>query len=188
MSLKYLSRLLFATLIVAGIGQLARPVNVDAGFGNFKIFDQTGCNCCPDCGCCSLEAELVDVEKKCYETECKVICIPRVVFPWQKKKSCGACDSCDGRGCNACVHNGAKTRQIQVLKSKKYKCPKCQYTWTPDNKTCCTGCDAGCDSCCDAECDAAGLAPYAVGPMTYREMPVPTTEPVEIQTQELPAK
>ena len=101
--------------------------------------------CCPQCdhACttCHLEAEMVDVDKKCFEVETKLICIPRVVFPWQKKRSsCHSCDACDGHGCSACLHRGAKTRKIKVLKTKKYKCPECQYTWTPEEQT---------SSCCD---------------------------------------
>ena len=80
-----------------------------------KFFDQTGCSqCCPECNhCCRLDAEMGEEEKKCFEVEKEVVCIPRVVFPWQtgkgccclfpwsKKSSCDTCTSCDGTGCNA---------------------------------------------------------------------------------------
>ncbi|MDB4476623.1 hypothetical protein N9250_01595 [bacterium] len=102
------------------------------------------CTKCPSCDC-SLEAKMVDVEKSCFEVETKTICIPRVVFPWQKKKASGSCDSCDGRGCNSCVNNGAEMRCIRVLKKKKYTCPECKYSWTPNTSGCCAGaCDEGC--------------------------------------------
>ena len=96
------------------------------------------CDKCPSCDC-SLEAEMVNVEKSCFEVERKTICIPRVVFPWQHKKSRGSCDSCDGRGCTSCVNNGAKTRCISVLKKKKYTCAECKYTWTANTGSCCDG-------------------------------------------------
>ncbi len=116
--------------------------------------DQTGCSaCCPECNhCCRLEAEMVDEDIPCFDVESKLICIPRVVFPWQKKK-CLSCDSCDGRGCTNCVHNGARVRRICVLKTDKIKCPKCKYTWTPERT--CNGCDGGCDGCCDGGCDTS---------------------------------
>ena len=66
-----------------------------------KLLDQTGCACCPVCDhVCKLEAEKVEVEKTCYNVEAKVICIPRVVFPWQKarKSACAACDCANRSG------------------------------------------------------------------------------------------
>ena len=137
----------FAVLILLVGGITAVPSQ--AGLRDHCIGDQTGCcKRCPSCNhCCNLDAEEVDEEKTCFEVESKEICIPRVVFPWQKK-SCRSCDSCSGLGCNACVHNGAKVRRICVLKTKKYNCPKCKYTWTPEEN----GCDVG---CCDAACDDA---------------------------------
>ncbi|WP_143544127.1 hypothetical protein [Rhodopirellula sp. MGV] len=115
-----------------------------------KLFSQTGASChCPVCDhCCELKAEQVDVEKTCFKVESKLICIPRVVFPWQKSKqaACAACDSCDGQGCTNCVHNGARVRKVCVLKTEKYTCPACEYSWTPVKKDVCCGdgCDGGC--------------------------------------------
>lgn len=111
----------------------------------FGVLDQTGCSiCCPECKhTCNLKAEQVEETKKGFDVESKVICIPRVVFPWQKakKSQCASCDSCDGRGCTACIHNGARTRKICVLKNESYKCPKCEYTWSAEPKGCSTmGC------------------------------------------------
>lgn len=145
--------------------------------------------CCPQCACksscCTLEAEMVDVEKKCFEVECKTICIPKVVFPWQKKKH--GCHSCDGRGCTNCVHNGAKIRKIKVLKSKKYTCPECEYTWTPKEGASCCGkgsgcgcgsCDSGCSAGCDAGCDVG---------MIYQDVPAPATyQPTEAMQYDSP--
>ncbi|TWU36654.1 hypothetical protein Q31b_49360 [Novipirellula aureliae] len=149
---------------------IASMASVQAGFGH-HVTQQ----CCPNCNHnCKLEAKQVEVEKKCYEVECETICVPRVVFPWQtgdcrwfpwsKKKSqvnpCDACDACDGGGCKVCtncVHNGAEVRTIKVLKSKSYKCPECEYSWSVDDGPGC-GCGAsGCcgnAGCCDASCDS----------------------------------
>ncbi|KAA1259721.1 hypothetical protein LF1_22580 [Rubripirellula obstinata] len=143
--------------------------------------------CCPkcshECQTCKLEAELVDVEKKCFEVETKTICIPRVVFPWQKKQS--SCHSCKGRGCTNCVHNGAKIRTVKVLKSKKYKCPECEYTWTPEEGSACCSSNGGCgdrcgnncgcgktdcdSGCCDSGCDS-GMLFMAPQPMVSEPM------------------
>ncbi len=80
------------------------------------------CNC-PNCDyVCKFNAETVDEDKECFDVESKVICIPRVVFPWQKK-------------CNPCANNGAWTRTICVLKTEKYKCPKCEYTWSAEKRS-----------------------------------------------------
>ena len=83
------------------------------------------CNTCPRCNaCCELKAEKVDLEKKCWTVERQQICIPRVVFPWQK--SCG----------NPCANNGAYVKTIKVLKSHTYTCPACEYSWTPVSHGC----------------------------------------------------
>ncbi|MEM1070690.1 MAG: hypothetical protein AAGI63_17430, partial [Planctomycetota bacterium] len=75
-------------------------------------------------------------ERTCYEIKSKVICIPRVVFPWQKAKmkKCASCDSCDGQGCTTCIHNGARLRRVCVDTPKKYTCPTCKYTWEAKKK------------------------------------------------------
>ena len=140
-----------ATLLMALATQLVSPQPAIAG----KFLDQTGCSqCCPECKhACKLDVEEIEVEKKCFEVESEVICIPRVVFPWQRKSVRRACDSCDGRGCNTCCHKGAKTRKVKILSSRKYKCPKCEYTWSAEKKPCgpCGGggCSTGCSTGCD---------------------------------------
>lgn len=135
-----------ASVILATLLGLMTTSSVSAGPG--KLLDQTGHSCCPVCDHkCNLDVEEIEVDKTCFEVESKVICIPRVVFPWQKAKktACASCDSCDGRGCTSCVHNGARVRKICVAKAKKYKCPACKYTWTAEKKESCGGgCDLGC--------------------------------------------
>ncbi len=99
--------------------------NANAGPG-LNCLDQTGCcNRCPACDhYCDFSVDVVDEKKECFEVESKVICIPRVVFPWQ-------------RNCNTVCNNGARTRRVCVLKTKEYKCPKCEYTWEAKKKPCC---------------------------------------------------
>ena len=85
-----------------------------------------GCHTCPNCHavCCRLKVENDEVDEHCWNVECKYICVPRVVFPWQK--------SC----CDPCVNNGACVKKIKVLKKEKYTCPTCKYSWTPVRKCC----------------------------------------------------
>lgn len=92
--------------------------------------------CCPEC---QLKVDQVDIDKHCWKVECKKICVPRFVFPWQK--------SC----CDPCANNGACTKEVLVLKKHKYKCKGCEYSWTPTDPTC--DCDKG---CCTSGCASAG--------------------------------
>jgi hypothetical protein len=87
-------------------------------------------NCCHEC---VFSANKEKVTKSCYDVVCKDICIPRIVFPWQK-----GCCSCakggkDGDGKDGCcaIHNGAKTKSVRVLKKYEYECARCKYKWTP---------------------------------------------------------
>ena len=156
MSLKTFSRAILAVLVVVSAGQLFSSTDATAGLWGTRLLDQTGCcRRCPACDhVCNLDAEQTEEEKTCFDVETKVICIPRVVFPWQKKKSCSSCDACDGQGCRSCVHNGAKTRKVCVLKTFKYMCPKCKYTWSAEKKPCAAPCERGCDPYCAADrCD-----------------------------------
>lgn len=177
-----IARALFASVLIATFA-----IHVDTANAEFNIL--SFCDKCPSCDC-SLETEVVDVEKSCFEVETKTICIPRVVFPWQKKKACGSCDSCDGRGCSTCFNNGAKTRCIRVLKKKKYICPECKYTWTPKTAACC---DRGCDEDCDGDCDKVDNKEVALPP-TWNPGRVPLVsrvqnsstsglQPVQVETQ-----
>jgi hypothetical protein len=163
-----------ATLFAAGT--IATPVQ--AGCGIACKSDQ----CCPKCNhVCKLTAEKVDVEKKCYEVETDYICIPRVVFPWQRpqKSACNSCTSCDGKGCkscSACPNNGARIRKIKKLTSKKYKCPECEYTWEAEKKGGCGSCGGGSCSngCCSSgNCDTGCDTGCACGSADYSEAPTP---------------
>ncbi len=108
---------------------------------------------CPSCGnCCTLKAERVKEDKACYEVECVEICIPRVVFPWQKwhaaRNRHADCDACVD-GCSACatVNNGARVKTVKRLKKRTDKCPACKYTWTPASNS-----DCGDGRCCGDNC------------------------------------
>ena len=157
MSSKFLTKLVVASGLMMIAAFMLQSNNASAVFGH-KLLDQTGCHCCACPSCkhiCTFESEVVDAERECFETEEKVICIPRVVFPWQKKSQSSCCD-CSDQPCS-CTHNGAKTRKICVLKTKKYECPECEYTWTAKEKECGSGCASSCcsgDVCSAAPCDA----------------------------------
>ncbi len=140
MSLKTVSRVLLAALLVFAVGQMMNSTSVTAGLFGTRVLDQTGCcRCCPVCDhVCKFDAEMVDEDIPCFDVESKVICIPRVVFPWQKK-SCNSCSSCDGKGCSSCINNGANSPhlrvengqvhlpQMQVLLERR-KDPLCRFT------------------------------------------------------------
>ena len=142
-----------------------------------------GCNstsvCCPKCKhSCVLKAEKVDVEKSCFEVESKTICIPRVVFPWQMPKKKSGCGSCDGHGCSTCVNNGASARTVKILKTKKYKCPECKYSWSAEKSSCCGGsCSSGCSGCSSCSSCDTGYMGTSYSSQNYSEAPY--AEPVQ---------
>lgn len=81
-----------------------------------------GCNSCrkkvpspqSDCQYCELDVKKGEVEKTCFKTEQKEVCIPAVRLPWKK----------------CCPPKRSKVRTVNVLKKHKYKCPKCEYKWS----------------------------------------------------------
>ncbi len=158
---------------------------------------------CPNChACCTLKVESGKEEKSCWEIECEEICIPCVVFPWQKWKAdrngghaSGCPAGCDGghgtcacgscaKGKCSCVNNGARVKVVKKLKKKTYECPKCKYEWSPS--CCCNGngcTDPGCcgvAGCCDsAGCDDSAPAQPAAPAPTAADagsLPVPDFE------------
>ena len=161
---------LLAVAIIATTAMSFHPVQAACG---------TGSACCPKCKTsCSLKAEKVDVEKSCFEVESKTICIPRVVFPWQMPKKKSNCSSCDGYGCSTCVNNGATARTVRILKTKKYKCPECKYTWSAKEPCCSGGCASG--GCASSQRGCASmLGGYAAttvdqeSPKNFVEAPQP---------------
>ena len=208
MSFKHHFKLLAAVAIMS-IGALSMQANNASAIFGKKCVDQTGCPCftCPSCRHkCNLESELVETEKICFEIEEKVICIPRVVFPWQKNKQ--SCCGCTEQPCSNCTHNGAKTRKICVLKPKKYTCPECEYTWSPQEKNCIPACgcsSGGCASssdcpssgCTGIPCDSAQLnltqvdSQYEVGGATQEyswnaDEPIITEMPDQLSTNHAP--
>ena len=107
--------LTIATITASGTFQAS------VGFGQHHG-DSHGCRQCPNCDyVCKLTVEKVDEEKTGFDVESKVVCIPRVVFPWQKK-------------CNPCANNGARLRTVCALTTEKYKCPKCEYSWKAEKR------------------------------------------------------
>lgn len=138
--------------------------------------------CVDDCACCCLKCDMGEEEKTCWQCECKQVCIPKVVFPWQKNR------------CNPCANNGACVRTVRVLKKKTIECPKREYKWEPKmiggcgccgNGCCCDGncCDGG--SCCDGGM-LLGATQFSGSPMLADQgtlaAPVPATDATEIAT------
>ncbi len=74
-----------------------------------------GCDRCPNCNAevCVSESKIEKEKRSCWKTEQKVICIPKIRFPWQK---------CDGPKCG-------KTKTITVLKKHSYECEVCRHEW-----------------------------------------------------------
>lgn len=74
-----------------------------------------GCERCPSCNAevCISESKMEKEKRSCWKTEQKIICIPKVRFPWQK---------CDGPQCG-------KTKTITLLKKHSYECEVCKHTW-----------------------------------------------------------
>ncbi|QEG43063.1 hypothetical protein [Roseimaritima ulvae] len=171
--MKTISKLMLTIALLLPAAALTQTSVAQAGG-----LDCLGCSLCPKCdNCCSLSVDQVDVEKHCWEIECKQICIPKIVFPWQKADCCGQC-----------VENGARIKTIKVLKKHKYTCPECEYTWTPSAAGCCgaccgskccdSGCGHGCDSGCDSACCAAPMG-IEMGP----SVPVPAPAPQGLAPQ-----
>ncbi|NND96736.1 MAG: hypothetical protein HKN47_05335 [Pirellulaceae bacterium] len=191
MSISTIGRYLIPATIALAVACVFTSTQAKAGIFGTQCLDQTGCcHRCPDCDyVCKFDAEQGETEKACFEVECKTICIPRVVFPWQMK-NCKSCGACDGKGCSSCVNNGAKLRQIRVLKSKKYTCPECQYSWSAEKVERCGGCATGCGGCAggassvgcasagcaEAPCDSpAGYAPMQPAATVAPRQWVPST-------------
>lgn len=155
----------FARLIVASVIVVAATAHSAqaGGLGLLSGADcDSQCNTCSTCPSCSykckFEAKQGEVEKHCFNVEEKVICIPKVVFPWQK--------SC----CDPCANNGACIKKVKVLKKKAYTCPACKYSWTPEK----TGCNNG---CCDTGCDTGIIMEAGeVAPSASDLVPVPVEE------------
>ena len=60
-----------------------------AGDGDGGKSNGGRCVTCPRCSnLCDLSVTKDEVTKHCYGVECKTICIPCVVFPWQKRQGC----------------------------------------------------------------------------------------------------
>lgn len=125
---------------IATIGSLLVRLALISGMGlqqgiAGQLFQPTGCRQgCPACNfVCRLQAEVVDEEQTCFEVETEVICIPRVVFPWQARadrQGRGPCLGCERCGGHAGPQHGSRLRTIKVLRTKTVTCPRCKYTWT----------------------------------------------------------
>lgn len=124
------------------------------------------CVTCPQCSTscktCKLKVEEGEESKSCWKVECKEICVPRIVWPWQK--------TC----CNPHANNGACVKTVKVLVKHSYKCPTCEYSWSPEDGCSGDGCcsDGGCNGCASAGCDGCAAASAWSGSWDAGEMPV----------------
>jgi hypothetical protein len=126
--------------------------------------------CCPSCGekVCRIEAKTETVTKKCYQVECKEICIPKIKFcwPWQRgaKSGCGDADctdaDCTDGNCSSCSETArcGKVKTVKVLKKVDYECKKCGYDWKIY--------DVGCTSRDGCTVPASGPVKIEVGDRT----------------------
>lgn len=132
------------------------------------IFNTAAASClrCPECNatCCELTLEEKIEKASCYEVKREKICIPNVVFPWQKK--------C----CNPRANNGARVRTVKVMTKREYECPKCEYKWEAKD----VGCGGG-----DCEMSVSESAypdqPLEAMPIetNQRQAPLPLQAPTE---------
>ena len=75
-------------------------------------------------------------------------------------------------------------------KRKKYTCPECRYSWTPNTSGCC---DAGCDAACDDGCAKTDISKTLPTKVVSHGVSMPPwlrtnatqTEPRELHTTEL---
>ena len=89
-----------------------------------------GCNdCCvtcpqcqTSCKTCKLKVDEDEVSKHCWKVECKEICIPNIVLPWQK--------DC----CNPAANNGACVRTVKVAEINRILCIML-FQWNKKNMT-----------------------------------------------------
>ncbi len=104
-------------LIAMATLQVISPLVSGAAWG-WNRGEKTSCTRCPACHYrCKFSAKKIDEKRHRYVADSKVICIPRVVFPWQT----------DNR--HRCVNNGARLRRVNVLKREYYTCPECDFRW-----------------------------------------------------------
>jgi len=136
------SMLLFAAVATAGDGKGHGCGKGDHGCGKRLLGNE---RCCPKCNyTCEFSVTKDKEEKKCFEVDCKPICIPRVTFPWEKGH-CNHGDCCKGKdgGCggghggDCCPARCAKTKVVKVLEKHTYECSRCKCVWTPTSK--CSG-------------------------------------------------
>lgn len=187
------------TLWIAAFAMMASLTSsADAGLFFKKKCDSdcdTCCNepeCCPEDYRCTVKVESEPIEKSCYRTESKAICIPPITtspFDCFKKKLCGkngcddccdtaccdtpCCDSCDGGCCKkgglfSCFkgHSCGKIRCVKKLSKEKYECgEKCVCEWSAEYVGSCCGDGCGDSGCCDKGCCDTCAAPAGCCPI-----------------------
>lgn len=154
------------------------------GCGDECLVGDGCCSCGQGCRkTCVATVERVTVEKHCWKTEAKEVCVPRVVLPWQEGgsgltlfdclKGCGkggmcgdtccgdtcCADGCCGAGCCCLRPRCGRVITVCDLKKEKYECEECVCKWEIRRlPPCCNGCCGsgyGAPDCCDPACGDA---------------------------------
>ena len=165
-----------------------------------EVFADDGCCNCPQCGnkICVAKPVTKTEKKTVFAVEKKEICIPKVRFPWQIKRSAcgngcgnGCCDKgCDASGkgtgaglgsCADCAPKCGRVRTVKVLKKKSIECKKCGYEWeikTVESVPCNTcgvgGLLSSRAKACDNGCDKSGK--QACDSSYFKDSPKPVKE------------
>lgn len=133
-------------LLLGAVLQLSPPATSDAADDcahppNARQPCDTG-SCGSKLLTCRPTHEEEDVEKSCYDVECRHICIPPIRFPWEK----------------CCEPKCAKIKAVHVLTKRTWDCKKCVTNWNVDELGCLPGpCDA-------PACERADQAPVVSPP------------------------
>lgn len=124
---------------------------------------QAAGRCCGGPACIG-KAEMVDVEKHCWEIETKDICVPAVRFPWERGGSkltlCTLfkfkCDKgCDNPGCDElCCDGGCAAAPSCGCAAGGCDggCAAGPSCGCASRRGSCSGCASGCDSCVAPKC------------------------------------
>ena len=107
---------IYPAIIFAAPQQNCNCQTINCGCGQADCVE--ACQSCPQChndDCC-LQIKKVCEENSCYKTEQKVVCVPKIQWPWEKD----------------CPPIRSQSRTVNVLKKHIYKCERCAYEWSPN--------------------------------------------------------
>ncbi len=159
----------FSASTTAFLGLLSLTSLSFAG-GGASCGDAPGCCDTPREACreaCFATVETETVEKKCWDVECKKVCVPKVVCPWgeggsgltcfdwiwPRKKDrggCGCTACCDSCRCEPKPRCG-KVLCVRDLKAVTYECEERVCKWEIRRlPACCDACCGGSIACCES--------------------------------------